>query len=360
VQYFINSNPFKNIYNTIIYIYLFTNNLSIIKRIFTIRSNFRRHSMFKGAILNNGNQISVSNQNRRKIGMNQKAAADHTSWLIMIFLTFVWGCSFILIKKALIAFPPVQLACLRLSISSLAFAPVVFYHRKDINWKRWPKFLAVGATGSGIPAFLFFFAQTEISSSVAGLLNSMTPIWTMLIGVFIFRHSFTKGTMAGIAMGFLGAAILIFSGKASHVDGSPVYAILIIFATLCYASSVNMVQGFFSDTKPIIVSGMSFFLIGPPAIIYLLTTDFTQTLTSHEFGYYSLGSVALLSLFGTVLASILFYYLVQRTSAVFSSSVTYLMPIVAVIWGMLDGEPVSMMHFVGMATILGGVYFAKE
>ena len=160
--------------------------------------------------------------------------------------------------------------------------------------------------------------------------------------------------MAGIAMGFLGAAILILSGNASHVDGSPIYALLIIFATLCYASSVNMVQGFFSDTKPIIVSGMSFFLIGPPAIIYLLTTDFTQTLTSHEFGYY------LLSLFGTVLASILFYYLVQRTSAVFSSSVTYLMPIVAVIWGMLDGEPVSMMHFVGMATILGGVYFAKE
>jgi drug/metabolite transporter (DMT)-like permease len=105
---------------------------------------------------------------------------------------------------------------------------------------------------------------------------------------------------------------------------------------------------------------MSFFLIGPPAIIYLLTTDVSQTLTSHEFGYYSLGSVALLSLFGTVLASILFYYLVQRTSAVFGSSVTYLMPIVAVIWGMLDGEPVSMMHFVGMATILGGVYFAKK
>jgi drug/metabolite transporter (DMT)-like permease len=166
--------------------------------------------------------------------------------------------------------------------------------------------------------------------------------------------------MAGIAMGFLGAAILILSGNTSHVDGSPLYALLIIFATLCYASSVNMVQGFFNDTKPIIVSGMSFFLIGPPAIIYLLSTDFTQTLFTHEFGYYSLGAVALLSLFGTVLASILFYYLVQRTNAVFSSSVTYLMPIVAVVWGVLDGEPISTMHFVGMATILGGVYFAKK
>ncbi len=119
--------------------------------------------------------------------MDQKQQIDNTSWAILGFLSLVWGCSFILIKKALLAFDPVQLSCMRIGISSLAFSPFVYYHRKNINWSMWPKFLAVGLTGSGIPSFLFFFAQTEISSSIAGLLNSLTPIWTLIIGIFLFK-----------------------------------------------------------------------------------------------------------------------------------------------------------------------------
>ena len=286
--------------------------------------------------------------------------ADNTSWIILIILSLVWGCSFILIKKSLVAFSPVQLACLRLGISSLAFAPVVRYHRQSIDWHRWPKFLAVGLTGSGIPAFLFFFAQTRISSSVAGLLNSLTPLWTLVIGIYIFKLSFERSKLAGLLIGFVGAAMLLY-GSDENTESNIFYGLLIILATVCYASSVNMVQAFFRDTRPVVISAMSFFLAGPVFLIWLLCfSDFFEVLATNDKAWVALGAVSLLSLAGTVMASILFYYLVQRTSAVFGSTVTYLMPVVALGWGIADGEPVGFLHFVAMAFILFGVYITKR
>ncbi len=292
--------------------------------------------------------------------MDQKKNVDNMSWGILIFLSAIWGCSFILIKKSLIAFDPVQLGCLRLSISSMAFAPIVWWQRKNINWNQWPKFIVVGLTGSGIPAFLFSFAQVHISSSVAGLLNSLTPIWTLIIGIFIFRLKFNNWKFFGVILGFLGAGTLILLGSEDDLGGSPWYAILILIATICYGSSVNMVQAFFSDTKPIIISSLSFFMIGVPAFIWLFCTDFLHVMNTNSQAMYSLGAVSLLALLGTVLASILFYNLVQRTSAVFGSTVAYLMPIIALIWGFADGETISLLHIVGMGMILIGVYFTKK
>lgn len=289
-----------------------------------------------------------------------KKPIDDTAWVIMFSLSLMWGCSFILIKKALIAFDPVQLACLRLGISALAFSPFVYKFRKEIPWKDWPKFVAVGLTGSGIPAFLFSFAQTNISSSVAGLLNSLTPIWTLLIGIFVFKLSFNKWKLIGVLLGFIGAASLILLGNQKTIGKDPIFGLLIIIATICYASSVNMVQAFFANSRPIIISSMSFFLIGPPAILYLFFTDFTHVMTTNDNAYFSFGAVTILSLMGTFLASILFYNLVQRTNAVFASTVTYLMPIVALIWGLIDGELVGILHFIGMSTILIGVYITKK
>jgi len=292
--------------------------------------------------------------------MKTENSVDNLSWGILVFLSLVWGCSFILIKKSLISFDPVQLGCLRLGISSVAFAPIVWWHRQNIIWGDWKKFLAIGLTGSGIPAFLFAFAQTEISSSIAGLLNSLTPIWTLLIGIYLFKLRFTSTKLVGIIFGFIGASTLILLGSEKIFGGNPAYGLLIIVATICYGSSVNMVQGFFSNTKPIIISSMSFFMIGLPAWIWLFTTDFVHVMKTDESALFSFGSVLLLSLFGTVLASILFYHLVQKTSAVFGSTVTYIMPIVALFWGFADGEVISFLHVLGMSLILFGVYITKR
>jgi drug/metabolite transporter (DMT)-like permease len=292
--------------------------------------------------------------------MNLKSKVQQSHWGILIFLSVLWGCSFILIKKALIAFDPVQLGCLRLGISSLAFAPLVWWHRKDIEWKMLPLFIAVGLTGSGLPAFLFAYAQTEVSSSLAGLLNSLTPIWTLIIGIFLFRLNFSNLKLIGVVIGFFGAGMLILMGNGGLSGGIQWQSLLIVAATICYGSSVNMVQAFFGHTKPVIISSMSFFVLGIPALIWLFTTDFLHVMAHDPQAKWSLGAVTILSLFGTVLASMIFYYLVQKTSAVFGSTVTYLMPVVALAWGILDGETISMLHIAGLCLILVGVYFTKK
>ncbi|MBK8515708.1 MAG: DMT family transporter [Saprospiraceae bacterium] len=292
--------------------------------------------------------------------MEQQSKIDNTSWGILIFLSLLWGCSFILIKKSLIAFDPVQLGCLRISISFLAFIPILCWHRKKIEWKKWPRFLAVGLTGNAIPAFLFAFAQTHISSSMAGLLNSLTPIWALVVGIVIFKLRFKKSNLIGVVLGFIGATTLILLGNNNSIDSNSWYGLLIVIATICYGSSVNMVQAYFSYLKPVIISSMSFAMLGIPALIWLSTTDFITVLQSDNKALYSLGAVIILSLLGTVMASVLFYNLVQRTSAVFGSTVTYMMPIVALGWGFADGEVITALHFVGMATILIGVYITKK
>jgi drug/metabolite transporter (DMT)-like permease len=293
--------------------------------------------------------------------LDSEKKIDTSSFVILFALSIIWGFSFILIKKALISFTPIQAACLRLAISSLTFLPIVYYHRKDIQWNKWLKFLMVGLTGSGIPAFMFSMAQTKLSSSVAGMLNSLTPIWTLLVGFLIFKIQFTKTKLIGVFVGFLGAlSLILMNNNGSGSNSNLWFSFLVVIATLCYGSSVNMVQAFFSGTKPILISAMSFFLTGIPAIIYLFATDIGSTIQSQPQGYYSLGAVTILSIFGTVLASIMFYYLVQKTSAIFASTVTYMMPFMAIIIGVLDGEPFMMMHLVGMALILVGVYLTKK
>ncbi len=290
----------------------------------------------------------------------QEIAGNRKDWVILIFLSLVWGCSFILIKKALITFDAPTVGAMRIAIGSVAFAPFVYHFRKEIDWSQWKKFLLVGLTGSGIPSFLFAFAQTEITSSMAGLLNSMTPIWTLLLGIFLFKLRFNHLKMVGVLLGFIGAVIIIIAAHNSKFGGNPMYGFLAIIATVCYALSVNMVQGFFGKTKPIIISAMSFFLIGPPIWIFLMFTGVKEQYLNNDFAIYSLSSVVALSLFGTVMASILFYILVQRTSAVFGSMVTYLMPFVVIIWGLIDGEIITMLQLLGMGTILIGVYFTKK
>ncbi|MFZ1705175.1 MAG: DMT family transporter [Saprospiraceae bacterium] len=285
---------------------------------------------------------------------------DNTAWFLLIILSLIWGCSFILIKKSLIAFTPVQLGCLRLGISSLAFTPVILYYKKEIPWNRIGTFFIVGLTGSGIPAFLFFMAQTKVSSSIAGVLNSMTPIWTLILGGLFFSTGFTKHKMIGVLIGFIGAASLLWKGGDANMSQNFSYGLLIVFATMCYGFSVNMVQHFFKKTKPVIISAVSFFSIGIPALVYLLTTDFVLVLQTDENAVYSLLAVTALSLFGTVIASVLFYYLVQKTNAIFGSSVTYFMPIVALAWGLVDHEIIGLMHIISMALILVGVYLIKK
>ena len=287
-------------------------------------------------------------------------ASPLKSYSILIFLSLVWGSSFILIKKALIAFDPVEVACMRISISAIAFTPFLLWQFRNVDWKKWKYFLLVGFTGSGIPAFMYATAQTEISSTMSGVLNSLTPIWTLILSILVYKNPFNLNKLQGVILGFAGAAMLFLLGDSGGDSSNQWYGLYVVIGTFCYGFSSNIVQHNLTGIRSLIISAVSFCLIGPPALAYLATTDFMTDITTHEYGYQSLAAITFLALIGTVMASILFYYLVQVTDAVFSSTVAFIMPLVAILWGIFDGEIFLMTDLIGMMLILGGVYLIKR
>jgi len=217
----------------------------------------------------------------------------------------------------------------------------------------------VGLCGSGFPAFLYAIGQTNVSSSVAGVLNSMTPIFTFLIAIIIFSQKFSGKQLAGITLGFLGVLSIFLIGRESDTIFDYRYGLLIIAATVLYATSANTVKHYLSGVPPLIISTVSFVLIGPPVLLYLLSTDFIAQITTHPNGWSSLIALLILSLVGTFLANILFFKLIQITDAIFSTTVSFLIPFVALFWGYIDGESIGIIHFVALVAILGGIFLVK-
>lgn len=286
---------------------------------------------------------------------------DARNWLTLIALSLVWGTSFILIKKSLIAFSAIQVACLRMSFSALAFMPLVFWHWSRIDWSRLKYLIIVGLTGTALPAIFFSTAQTQISSSLTGILNSLTPLFTLILGALFFNAKAGWAKVLGVIMGLIGASILILMSSTSSVEGNIWYALLVVAASLCYGTSSNVVGTYLKDMNALIISAASFGLVGIPGLIYLVFgTDFFYRMGHVDYAWTALGYVSLLALVGTVAASVLFFRLIQWTSPLFGSTVAYLIPIIALLWGVIDGESVYFFHFVGMALILAGVYLSRK
>jgi len=292
--------------------------------------------------------------------MNQREInkAEWVNWATLVFLAIVWGTSFILIKKSLVAFSDYQVASLRIAISGLAFVPVIIWQFKKINWKKWDRFLLVGITGSGIPPFLFAAAQTELSSSLAGVLNGLTTIFTLIVALLFFNQKWKPKKAIGVSIGLIGASIIILYNN--KIEGQLFYAMLIVIAAILYGFNGNFIKWFFDDENPLHISAVSLGLMGPAALVMVFMSDFTTVIQTHPDAMMSLGSVTLLALMSTVFASVIFFRLIQKTNAVFSSSVTYLIPFVAVIWGVLDGEAFYAIYFACLVLILFGVYLTRN
>ena len=279
----------------------------------------------------------------------------------LALLSLVWGASFVLIKRGLDSFDNIEVAFIRISISGLAFLPLLIAQWKKIDWSYWKPFLVVGLSGTAIPAFLFATAQTEISSSVTGILNSLVPLFTFVLGILFFGGKFAWVRLIGVLLGLSGAVLLILLGNQAGMQGNMWYAGLVVLATVCYATSSNTVATYLQGVSSLLISCVSFAMVGLPGVILLLTTtNFVHDLQTVPGAWESLGYLAILALVGTVSASILFFKLVQSTSALFASSVTYLVPIVAIFWGFLDGEPITWMHFLAMGVVLLGVYLSRK
>lgn len=307
-----------------------------------------------GSTTTNGMENTMSSSSPRPLAAWQ-------AWGILGLLSLIWGSSYVLIKWGLIYFPPMQVAGIRLGVSALAFLPVLFREFKKIDRSQLLLFLLVGLMGTGLPAFLFPAAQQYVNSSLAGILNSLTPLFTLLLGILFFNTRFTVTKTAGILIGLVGAVSLFAFSEEAGLGSNWHYGLLIVLACLCYATSSNIVGFRLKGLNGLTISAVSFSLVGIPVLIYLLLgTDFVNILQTNPEAWKGVGYITVLALFSTVLAGIIFFQLIQWTSPVFGSTVSYLVPAVAMGWGALDGEVISIIHFVGMGLILAGVYLSKN
>jgi drug/metabolite transporter (DMT)-like permease len=283
------------------------------------------------------------------------------AWSILSGLALIWGSSFILIKKSLDYFSSAEVGALRISITFLFLLPFAMTRVMKLSWREWKLLLLVGVVGSGFPAFLFAKAQTGIDSSLAGILNSLTPLFTMIIGFGFFSLKTKWFNIAGVLIGLAGAIGLISISGGKSFDFNFQYAIYIIIATICYATNVNVVKYKLPDTDALTITAISFFIIGAPVMLYLfIFTDFLRQVISEPEALKGLGYVSILSVVGTGLALIAFNKLVKLASPVFASSVTYLIPVVAVSWGAIDGEHMSTVSYLWMGLIIFGIFLVNK
>ncbi len=281
--------------------------------------------------------------------------------ILLIALALIWGSSFILMKNALKVYSASQVATMRMFFSFLFLLPLTIRNFHKVPVKFLLLITLVGLLGNGLPAILFANAQTKLSSSTAGVLNSLTPLFTLIIGVAFFKQYFSSAKITGIVIGLIGAIVLIVFKANGSIETNYQYGSYIFLATLCYAWSVNLIKNYLHELPAIAISAMALLFIGPAYGYYLFAhTDFIYT-TMHDAGAgQALGFILLLALFGTAIALVLFNKLVQITTPVYAASVTYLIPIVALFWGFIDGEPISYIQLIGLVGILLGVYLANK
>jgi len=278
-------------------------------------------------------------------------------WLTLSVIALIWGSSFIFMKRGLESFTDLQVAAFRIFISFIFLLPFTFQRFKKLKKEQLKSILLVGFIGNGIPAFLFTKAQTQVNSSLAGMLNSMVPLFALLIGYIFYKVHSKKKNIFGVFLGLLGASGLILTNSNTIFSTTNLYPLFIVAATICYAFSVNEIKQNLSDLDAVSIMAFAFLFIGPFAGIYLLISDYSFALSTPDY-IQNFTYIFLLAVLSSVIATILFNFLIKQTTALFAASVTYLIPIVAILWGILDGEQISFYQLLSISII--PVFFNKK
>jgi drug/metabolite transporter (DMT)-like permease len=282
------------------------------------------------------------------------------AWLLLIVLAIIWGTSFILIKRGLLVYSPVQVAAVRVLSAWSLLVGFAFRAFKHIPRKKWFLILISGNLGIFLPSFLFSYAQTNLSSSVSGVLNALTPVFTLIIGVIFFSQKTRAIQLLGFGLAFIGSASLAMLSSPDGTIQFNYYALPIILATVFYGTNTNLTKTYLTGINPLQLTAMALTFIAPFALVILLFSDIQTNFAAKPNSLSALLSIMALGMSSTAIAMVLFNYLIQFTSAVFASSVTYLIPLVAIFWGMVDGELLTMNQIICMIGIMIGVYLANQ
>lgn len=276
-------------------------------------------------------------------------------------LSIIWGSSYILIKKGLLGFTAIQLWGVRVLMAGLLLLLIGFRSISTITGKDWKWVALSGIVGSFVPMFLFAWAETEIDSSIASVLNSLVPLFTLFVGFALFRISFTGNQLLGVLVGLAGAGLLIYLGAEINPKQNYWYTSGVVLASLCYAVNANLIKSKLQSVSPMgIAVGNFLFLILPSLAVVIYSGALSEAVRQGPHFWPSMGYIALLCIFGTAIAKVMFNRLIQISTPVFSVSVTYLIPIVGIFWGLIDGERFSMGQFAAAAVILLGIYLVNK
>jgi drug/metabolite transporter (DMT)-like permease len=281
-----------------------------------------------------------------------------TIWLLLLLLAAIWGTSFILMKKSLEVYSSLQVGSIRIVSAFLVFIPVLILKRNEFRKDKWLYFALSGFLGVFFPAFVFTVAGKHLPSAISGALNSLTPLCTLIIGAIFYFQTIKKIQIWGIILGLVGSSLLIFINITEQLSFNS-YGFLILGATVMYGFNLNIVKKYLNDVPAIVVTTGLLTAIGPLAGIILFSTDFIEV-TKTKDSFWPLAYAIGLGVVSTGLATVLFNKILQISSPVFASSVTYLIPIFAFIWGILDGEAITAQHFLGMGIILFGVFLVNK
>jgi len=280
-------------------------------------------------------------------------------WAVLIFLSLLWGTSFILMKKGLNSFTGMQLGAMRVFFAFLSLLPFIFSRLKRLKKTDFKPLLVVGFLGNFFPAFLFAIAQTKVSSSLTGMLNTAFPLLVILVSVGLYKTGVKKNELLGVFIGITGSLGLIFGGSLDFFSENYMFLGLIVLAMIFYAISLNEIKFKLPHLDGFTVSVFAFVFVGPFAGGYLLFSDFSAALATPDYKI-NLLYIVILAISSSTIAVSIFYIFIEKVDVIMASLVTYLIPIVAILWGLLDGETISILQISSMVVILFGVYIVNR
>jgi len=287
-------------------------------------------------------------------------SSKYLHWILLFSLVIIWGSSFILMKRSLVYFSPFELGALRISFAGLALLPFAIKRMKGLEQKTWLKLIIVGLIGNTIPAFLFAYAQTGIPSSQAGILNSTTPLFAMLVGLIFYKIKISWWNVLGVFIGLAGAVLIIYGQSDGNLQFNFFYSSLVLLASILYAFNLNLIKQHLAHVESFTIAVVSYVVLLGPILIYLFAgTDFIHSIQD-PVNLRGLIYPAVLGIVGSAAAISLFNILIKLKSVLFAASVTYMIPIVALFFGVMDGEKFAPVNFLWVAAILGGVLLVNK
>ena len=285
---------------------------------------------------------------------------NFSSWALFITLAIVWGSSFILMKEAALSLTGWQIGSIRITAAGIVLLPLAIFHIRKIPLRKLPLVILSGTLGNLFPAFLFAIAiDKKINSSLAGILNSLTPLFVVLVGLIFFGMKVQQKKIIGVVIGFIGLVLLSLTRGTVTIDNYG-FTLLILMATVLYGFNVNLVGRYLKEINPLMIATVSMVFIAIPAAIVLSQQEVVSLIRYDREARLAIAMVALLGIVGTAFATAIFYQLIQKAGGLFASLVTYAIPVVAIFWGVLAGENVTVMQIGCLSLILGGVYLANR